>query len=331
MISAFAIRGRLGDPKPTALVDLGKPAMKLGMTNIRVGWKENTLKVTVNTDRKIYKARGKAVVTIQVKNPQGKPAAQADVALVAVDEGLLELRDNDTWDLLNAMMRTRGHSVETATGQSLVIGRRHFGLKALPIGGDGGGGLRRELFDTLLYWNPSITTDTQGQAKVEIPLNDSTTSFKIVAIALQNTDQFGTGWTSIQSSQDLMILPGLAGIAREGDEFQAGFTVRNASTQIQEADLNLKMNPNMENLSIQKVRLNPGESKEVFWRIKVPQGNSLEYVVTARSPQGKFLDEVKKAQKILPVRSARIYQSEWGQWPEFVKLALKQPADAEKK
>ncbi|MEK2643939.1 alpha-2-macroglobulin family protein [Bdellovibrio sp. BCCA] len=329
VVSAFAIRGRLNDPKPTALVDLGKPAFKLGMTNIKVGWKENTLKVTVNTDRKTYKAREKSLVTVSVKDASGKPAAKGEVALVAVDEGLLELRDNHSWDILSAMMRMRPHTLSMATAQSLVIGKRHFGLKAVPIGGDGGGALRRELFDTLLYWNPSVTLNAQGQAKVEIPLNDSTTSFRIVAVALQGADQFGTGWTSIQSSQDLMILPGLSGVTREGDDFLAGFTIRNASKEMQNLDLSLNVTPKMEGLTVQKMRLNPGEAKEVHWKIRAPQAGSLEYVMTAKNEKGKTLDEIKKVQKVLPVRVARIYQSEWGSWPDFNRLALQQPAGAE--
>ncbi|WP_374029551.1 alpha-2-macroglobulin [Bdellovibrio bacteriovorus] len=331
VVSAFAIRGRLNDPKPTALVDLGKPAFKLGMTNIKVGRKENTLKVSVQTDRKKYKAREKATVTVKVQDAQGKPAAQSDVALIAVDEGLLELRDNSSWNLLDAMMKPRAHLVQMATAQTLVVGKRHFGLKAVPIGGDGGGALRRELFDTLLYWNPSVKLNAQGEAKVEIKLNDSTTSFRIVAVAIQGKDQFGTGWTSIQSSQDIMILPGLAGVARTGDEFLAGFTIRNASEQTQSLDVSLQVHPLTEKFSSQKMTLKPQETKEVFWKIKVPESvKTLDYVLTAKNAQGKAVDEIKKSQAVLPLRSATIYQSQWGAWPEFNKLSLQQPAGAER-
>lgn len=329
VVSAFAIRGRLSDPKPTALVDLGKPAFKLGMANIKVGWKENTLKVTVNTDRKTYKVREKAAVTIEVKDSAGKAAAQGDVAVIAVDEGLLELRANNSWDILQQMMRTRSHSISTATAQSLVIGKRHFGLKALPIGGDGGGALRRELFDTLLYWNPSVKLNAQGKAQLDIPLNDSTTSFRIVAVALQGTEQFGTGFTSIQSSQDLMILPGLANVAREGDQFNAGFTVRNASREVQNIQLALQTNPRIEGLKVQSLRLEPGEAKEVFWNVTIPQKDRMEYLMTATDAKGKSLDQIKKVQKILPLRTPRLQQSEWGSWPEFSQLSLAQPKGAE--
>lgn len=328
VISAFAIRGRVGDTKPTALIDLAKPAFKLGMAEVKVGWKENTLKVAVSTNQKKYKVREKAEVKVVVTDSSGKPAKAGEVALIAVDEGLLEIRPNETWNLLSAMMKLRGHSVRTATAQSYVVGKRHFGLKAVASGGDGGGGLRRELFDTLLYWNPSVALNAKGEAEVTVPLNDSTTSFRIVAVALQGADQFGSGWTSIQSSQDLMILPGLGTVTRTGDTFQAGFTVRNASDKNQDVTMTLETTPVQAGLAAQKLSLAPGAAKEIFWKMKTGSADSISYVITAKNAQGKVLDQVKKTQKILPVRTARIFQSEFGQWPELNKLSLQQPAGA---
>ena len=55
----------------------------------------------------------------------GAPLAGTEVAFAAVDEGLLALRGNDSWELLNAMLRERVWGVATATGQSEIVGRRH--------------------------------------------------------------------------------------------------------------------------------------------------------------------------------------------------------------
>lgn len=329
VVSAFAVRGRLGEPKPTALVDLGKPAFKLGLSEIKVGWKHNTLKVAVKTDKKVFSARQTAKVDINVTDFNGKPAQNGEVVIAAVDEGLLELRDNKTWDVLSAMMQMHPYLIRTATAQSMVIGKRHFGLKALPVGGDGGRGLRRELFDTLLYWNPSVKLDKNGHAQVEVKLNDSTTSFRIVAVALQNADQFGTGWTSIQSTQDLMILPGLSSVARQGDKFNAGFTVRNATAKAKDVVLSLNTVPVEQGLQSKKIHLEPNSSQEVFWKMNVGYGSQIQYVMTAKDNEGKFLDEVKIFQKVLPLRQARVYQSEFGQWPSFKEISLKQAADVE--
>ena len=193
-ISVLAVRGRTTDSQPTATVDLGRPAFKLGIAEVQVGWKTHELKVNVTADRPVYKVREKAQAKIAVTTADGQPLpAGSEVAVAAVDEGLLELMSNDSWNLLGALMGRRGYAVRTCTAQMNVIGRRHFGLKALPQGGGGGKSLTRELFDTLLYWNGRVRLNERGEATVEVPLNDSLTSFRIVAVATGGVERFGTG------------------------------------------------------------------------------------------------------------------------------------------
>src|SRR4030065_895267 len=135
------------------------------------------------------------------------------------------------------MMGRRGYGVRTATAQMQVIGKRHFGLKALPQGGGGGRQVTRELFETLLFWKGRLLLDANGEACVEVPLNDSITSFRIVAVATGGPGFFGTGSTSIQSTQDLMVLSGLAPLVREGDRFRGEFTLRNTTKRNMKVDV----------------------------------------------------------------------------------------------
>jgi hypothetical protein len=102
---------------PTAMVDLSKPAFRLGVAEIQVGSQAHKLGVSVKADQAAYPVRGKAQVAIQVKLPNGRPAANAEVAIAAVDEALLELMPNTSWDLLGAMLQRRAWGVETATAQ----------------------------------------------------------------------------------------------------------------------------------------------------------------------------------------------------------------------
>ena len=62
-----------------------------------------------------------------------------------------------------------GDAVRTATAQMEVIGKRHYGLKAVPAGGGGGRQPTRELFDTLLLWQPRVALDDHGDARVTVP------------------------------------------------------------------------------------------------------------------------------------------------------------------
>ncbi|MBP6779501.1 MAG: alpha-2-macroglobulin, partial [Ottowia sp.] len=214
----------------TPLVDLSKPAFRLGMAEIRIASQAHALAVDVKADKESYPVRGKAQVTIAVKRPDGQPAANAEVALAAVDQALLELMPNGSWKLLDAMLQRRAWGVETSTAQMEIVGRRHYGRKAVPTGGDGGrGSPTRELLDTLLLWNPRVQLDAQGQAQVQVPLNDALTTFQIVAVADMGTGLFGTGQTTIRATQDLQIISGLPPLVREGDQFRAMLTLRNTT------------------------------------------------------------------------------------------------------
>jgi hypothetical protein len=226
-VSALVVRRRVGDVQPTAMVDLGRPAFKLGIAELRVGWTPHVLDVRVSTERPVYQVREAVPVKIAVRARDGAQLPPgSEVAVAAVDEGLLELRPNPSWDLLEAMMQRRGYGVRTATAQMQVVGKRHFGLKALPQGGGGGGAATRELFDTLLLWRWRVALDDHGEAAVVVPLNDSLTSFRIVAVATAGAGQFGTGATSVRTTKDLMVLPGLAPVVREGARLRAEAKVR---------------------------------------------------------------------------------------------------------
>jgi len=107
-VSALVVRARVGDVQPTALVDLGRPAFKLGIAEVRVGWRAHQLAVRVAADRAMYHTRERARVTVSVRGPDGAaPPAGSEVAVAAVDEGLLELAPNPSWGLLDSMMRRR--------------------------------------------------------------------------------------------------------------------------------------------------------------------------------------------------------------------------------
>ncbi|HLV01480.1 MAG TPA: MG2 domain-containing protein, partial [Acidobacteriota bacterium] len=49
-VSALLVRGRIHEAPPTAMADPGKPAYKLGIAEISIGWKRHQLDVAVETD-----------------------------------------------------------------------------------------------------------------------------------------------------------------------------------------------------------------------------------------------------------------------------------------
>jgi uncharacterized protein YfaS (alpha-2-macroglobulin family) len=309
-VSALAVRGRIAGAQPTAMVDLGKPAFKLGITEIRVGWRDHRLNVKVVPAKSVYHVRDKALVKISVRTFDGTPPAPgAAIAVAAVDEGLLELRANDSWKLLDAMMGRRAYQVETAAAEMEVVGKRHFGIKAIPPGGGGGHQITRELFDTLLLWKASLPLDSNGDATVEVPLNDSLTSFRIVAIADSSPGQFGTGYASIRSTQDLMLLSGVSPIIRNGDSFAAEFTVRNASERAFDATVKAKIDGLALLPPPRKLTLGPGQGTTISWNLDVPAVvHELKYHVDANVEHGPS-DHLLITQRVIPAVPVRTLQA----------------------
>ncbi|MDG2308779.1 MAG: MG2 domain-containing protein [Candidatus Binatia bacterium] len=331
-VSVLAVRGRVTEPQPTALVDLGKPAYRLGLAEIEVGWRTHELDVAVTADRSVYKVRENAEVTVEVRDKSGNaPPAGSEIAIAAVDAGLLDLVPNRSWNLLRAMMGDRPESVSTSTAQMQVVGKRHFGRKAIPQGGGGGRKPTRELFDTLLVWKGRVALDENGDAKVSIPLNDSLTSFRIVAIATGGAGRFGTGRTTIQATQELMIFSGLPPVVRGGDSLWSEFTVRNTTNRTIDVQLTVRADGLGATLPPLDVRLAAGEARALGWHTQVPHEiDRLEWEVQARDTHGEATDRLRVSQKVKPAVPVQTLQASLEQWapPGPTMLPVARPADA---
>ena len=316
---------------PSATVDLAKPAYKYGIAEITVGTAANQLAVTVKADQPSYAIRTTAKVNIQVNLPNGKPAAGAEIALAAVDEALLELEPNKSWNLLEAMLQRRSYGVETSTAQMQVVGKRHYGRKAIPAGGGGGKSPTRELFDTLLLWKPAIVLDANGRAQVDVPLNDALTSFKIVAVAQSGDSLFGTGAVSIRSTQDLQLISGLPPLVREGDNFSALVTVRNTTTRAMQVHATAQAGglPAATPLPAKDENIPAGETRELTWAVTVPADvGQLVWEINGQEQGGlKVKDSIKFTQRVVPAVPVTVQQATLFQLDKPFSMAVAPPAD----
>ncbi len=341
-VSVLAVRGRVAhggkpgtklskDEEITALVDLNKPAYRLGIAAIKVGWKPHRLDVRVSSDHAIYKVRDRAPVKVHVSRADGGPLpAGTEVAIAAVDGALLELAPNHSWDLLAAMMGERGLEVLTSTAQMQVVGKRHYGRKAVPGGGGGGRDRTRELFDSLLFWKGRVVLDAAGDATVTIPLNDSLSEFRIVAVASGGAGFFGTGNTVFNTTQDLILLSGLPPLVREGDQFLATFTLRNTTERPITVDLGgSKTALKTQALQVQRVDIGPGQSRDIAWRVSAPVGEGdLRWEVSAQEVGGAAVDRIRVTENVIAAYPVRTYQATITQLTAPFSIPVARPAAA---
>jgi len=95
----------------------------------------------------------------------------------------------------------------------------------------------RSLFATTAYFNPSVVTDSAGQAEVTIKMPDNLTTFRIMAVAIDRgqTDRFGNGEAQVKVRKPLLLRPSLPRFLSVGDQFEAAVMVHNET----DADANV--------------------------------------------------------------------------------------------
>jgi len=296
---------------PTALVDLAKPSYRIGIAKVVVGWEAHQLKVAVQADHQRYRVRDHARVGVRVLGPDGRPPRQAEIAFAAVDEALLQLSPNDSWDILAKMMGERPLSVLTSTAQMQVVGKRHYGLKAVASGGGGGGdlsSLTRSDFRPVLLWRGRVKLDPQGRALIDVPLADSLSSYRLVAVATAGEGLFGTGSTNIRTVQDLAIYAGVPPLVRSGDFYGATFTLRNGTDRPMRVTANVALQPAIARGAPLTVTVPPGGAAPVTWRLTAPIGiDKLHWTVTARSTDGRANDRLAVDQQVVPAVPEQVW------------------------
>lgn len=297
---------------PTATVDLAKPSYRIGIAKIRVGWEAHELHVAVRAERETYHVRDQARVGVRVLGPDGKPPQSAEIAFAAVDEALLQLSPNDSWPLLEEMMDERPLSVLTSTAQMQVVGKRHYGRKALATGGGGGGdlsALTRADFRPVLLWRGRVPLDAQGRVVLTVPLADSLSSYKLVAIATAGGDLFGTGSTAIRTVQDLSLYSGVPPLVRAGDYFGATFTLRNGTDHPMTVTAKVDLQPAVASGGPLTVTIPAGSAVPVTWRLIAPEGvDKLHWTVSARSSDGRSTDRIAVDEQVVPA----VPEDVWG-------------------
>ena len=317
-----------------------RPDFRHGKVSVRVNPEPYALTVRVEPHRDRYRPRQRARVSITVLGPAGLPAPDVDLALVAVDEAVLELWPNRTWDLLDTMTQWRSARVDTTT--SLVnlsptlsfdelVPEPEFVMVSAPGAGPYGWDenadpVLRQRFEPTLLWRGRVALGEGGAVEVDVPLNDSLTSFRIVAIAAAGDDLFGTGEATIRTTQDLILHAGLPEVVREGDRFRASFTVRNASDVRRRVDVAAEIE-GIGVLPRKRLRLRPGRSREVAWPVTVPAGvGRMAWEVTARS--GSAVDRLAARQLVEPIVPVRVQQAILTQLATLRELPVKPPAKA---
>lgn len=165
--------------------------------------------------------------------------------------------------------------------------------------------LVRRQFDSLVLWQAQVPVNAKGEAELDVPLNDSLTNVRLVAIASAGSHYFGSGFATISVSQDVQLTSALPPKVRQGDHLQTGVSLRNASN----AEAKFLVTANASGLPAfkqQTVVVGAGDTQRVNWTLDVPNiSKALTWTFTATKmgdrASGDRIEVQQQVEPALPV------------------------------
>ena len=225
--SVVLLRGRVHDKRDATGYETGAPGFKIGYAALKVEPAEKRLKVNVAANRRIMTPGSKTTVEVSVQTADERPAP-AQVTLWVVDEAVLGLTSYRTPNPETALYAERGLGVQTSESRLELPHAKRSRREALFPGGDGEledaprfsdlAVPLRKLFKSTAYWNPRLNVGATGTATVTFDLPDNITTYRIMAVAVDQTMRIGVGENQVLVKRPLIVQPVLPRFVYPGDE-----------------------------------------------------------------------------------------------------------------
>ena len=254
-----------------------RPAFARGEIDLPIPPVNRTLEVTAEPRDPTVTPGGETTVDLTVVDAGGAPVADAELAVVVVDEAVLALTGYELVDPLAVFYGPIFSEVWSRHGRDLL---RLLDVQELVAAGGGGGGsggpvstlaplpatgpgdgeadfalesgagrnsagggqtgltiAPRTDFDPLAVFEPAVTTDADGNATVEVPVPDNLTRYRVMVVAADGPDHFGTAEANITARLPLMVRPSAPRFLNFGDTFELPVVVQNQSDEDREVDV----------------------------------------------------------------------------------------------
>ncbi len=237
------------------------PEYRVGYTKLVVERPEAKLKVYVRAGESAYRPGDAASLNVEVLNHEGKPVADSEVTLYAVDEGVLSLTGYETPDPLSFFNRQR--ALRVATGLTLPSmleedpEAAQYGNKGYLIGDKGGSDRIRKNFLACAFWAATLRTGTDGRVAANFTVPDGLTRYRVMAVVQTAQDQFGAGEGAFEVKKPVMIEPAPPRFANVGDQLQLRAVLHNTTDLAGEAVVTLALDHTASGESLERTVLLP--------------------------------------------------------------------------
>ncbi|MCE9602863.1 MAG: hypothetical protein K8S21_11720 [Gemmatimonadetes bacterium] len=304
-VSVVVVRGR--SAPPGKLDDPGRPTMRVGYVELRVTPEIKRLRVGLTLSKPDYRPGDTAVVKVAVRDVRGV-GARSEVALWAVDEGVLALTGYKTPDPLDLIYRRRDLGMRLASNLVSVTPQVAEGEKGRRAPGGGGGAdgaeVLRSKFKTTAFYLGDVVTDSAGNAETRAKLPDNLTTFRLMAVAVTESDRYGSGESPMLVTRPVVARPALPRFVRPGDTLQAGTVVNRRDGTVAQATVKAQSTGvRLLGAAERTVALAAGRGGEARFRYVAVPGDSAAFRFDVRS--ARDVDAVRVAVPVKPDFFAR--------------------------
>ena len=229
-VSSYSVRTKEPHHKHNEL-DLDKPKGIFGVTPIMVNPRVKAFSVEIAADKAVYKPGEEATITLTATKG-GKPIADAELTLLAVDRGVLDLINYHVPNPIEYFYDPEHFPLGVTGGDSRawlmdpVIEEAKTLAGGDSDGGKGEEGSERSNFNPTAVFIPILKTDTKGQVRATFRLPDTLTSYRITAVGT-HADLFALHEEEIIVQNTVNVLPVMPRRLRERDTAECGVLISN--------------------------------------------------------------------------------------------------------
>lgn len=276
-VSIARIRGRAGEAPEQG------PEFQLGMIELKVSSADKRLSVAVTTEKADYRPGERVRGTLRVSS--GGAGVRAEVALSVADEGVLQLIAFKTPDPMARFYEPLGLGVETSANWQRIAKLPDPSEEAAEEGADGGGAAAeriRSRFVASALWLPMLVTDALGEVAFEFDAPDNLTAFRLMAVAADAGDRFGSGEARMRINKPLLLQPIVPRFFAQGDAISIGAVVRNYTEQAGTVAVEAKLRGLTGKALKKSVAVEPGGRARVVFDVKVERASEAKVELHAR-------------------------------------------------
>ncbi|MFN3761741.1 MAG: MG2 domain-containing protein [Anaerolineae bacterium] len=171
----------------------------------------------------------------------------------------------------------------------------------------------RQYFPETLYWNPEALTDENGRLRLEVPLADSITTWRLTVLASTQRGELGAATYPIRVFQDFFVDLDLPVALTQGDEVSIPVAVYNYLPEEQEVLLELEPATWYTLLAAdnrQSLTVGPNDVEVTYFRIRAERFGRFSLQVTAWGE--KMSDAIAREVTVVPYGTEkRVSASDW--------------------